>query len=48
MNVLKKMKMLCSTDDDYRDNAQVVCEGLTEIGLLNHISPKDICNPLQR
>lgn len=48
INVLKKMKMVCTTDDDFKDNAQIVCEGLAEIGMQNHILPKDICNPLQR
>ena len=48
INILKKMKMVCTSDEDYKENAQIVCEGLAEIGLQNHITPKDICNPLQR
>lgn len=47
-NVLKKMKMVCTSEEDYKENANVVCEGLKEIGMLNHITPKDISNPLQR
>lgn len=28
VNVLKRMKMVCTSDEDFKDNAQVVCEGL--------------------
>ena len=48
VNILKKMKMVCTMEEDYKDNATAVCEGLQEIGMLNHITPKDIFNPLQR
>jgi hypothetical protein len=46
--VLKRMKMICSSEEDYKDNATTLCEALAEIGLLNHITPKDIHKPLQR
>jgi len=48
INVLKKMKMVCSFEDDFKENAQIVCDGLAEIGMQNHITAKDIANPLQR
>ena len=46
--VLKRMEMLCSTEEDFKDNANILCEHLAEIGLQNHISAKDIYSPLQR
>jgi hypothetical protein len=45
---VKRMKMVCTTDDDYKDNAAILCEHLAEIGLQNHITAKDIYSPLQR
>lgn len=48
VNVLKRMKMICSSEEDYKENAQTLCESLAEIGLQNHITPKDIYHPLQR
>lgn len=48
INVLKKMKMVCGFEDDFKENAQIVCDGLAEIGMQNHITPKDIYSPLQR
>lgn len=46
--VLKRMKMVCASEEDYKENAATLCEHLAEIGLQNHISPKDIHHPLQR
>lgn len=40
--------MICGAEEDFKDNAQIVCDGLAEIGMQNHILPKDIYNPLQR
>ncbi len=42
------MKAICATDEDYKFNASTLCDALKEIGLLNHILPRDIYSPLQR
>jgi hypothetical protein len=28
INVLKKMKMICIVEEDFKENAQIVCDGL--------------------
>lgn len=48
VTLLKKMKMICTNEEDYKENATVLCEQLAEIGLQNHITPKDFIHPLQR
>lgn len=48
LKILRNMKVLCSNEEDYRQNANIVVKGLEEIGLNSHILPKDISHPLQR
>ena len=42
------MKVICTVEEDYKSNATILCDALKEIGLLNHVVPRDIYSPLQR
>ncbi len=45
---LKRMKLICGSEEDYKENANALCQALEEIGLKSHMTPKDIYSPLQR